>query len=200
MSGVPVQPAASILVLDDRPDLHVLVGRRRPGSQFVGGMIVFPGGGVDPGDHGPDARAVVPSAAVPDMTEEEGAAFLHAGLRETLEEVGLWVGGGLPVDGARFPHVARWITPEDAPRRYDTHFFLARHPGGEARADQIELTDVWWERPGDVLERVASGALDAILPTLELLRSLSEYGTVEDAFGGTGTGRRRGEPTGWTSF
>ena len=200
MSVVPVRPAASVLVVDDRPDLHVLIGRRRAGSEFVGGMIVFPGGAVDPEDHAEEARTTVPRAAVPDLTEGEAAGFLHAGLRETFEEVGLWVGGGIPVDGSRFPHVGRWITPEGAPRRYDTHFFLARYQGGEAVADEIELTEVWWERPRDVLERVEAGALEAILPTLELLRALSGYRNVDDAFAGTGSGLRRGEPTGWTSF
>mgnify|MGYP003408486366 CR=1 FL=1 len=38
------------MVVDDRPDLHVLLLRRRTGSAFVPGMDVFPGGGVDPGD------------------------------------------------------------------------------------------------------------------------------------------------------
>ena len=38
---VPALPAASLVVIDDRPDLHVLLGRRRPGA-FVGDMIVYP--------------------------------------------------------------------------------------------------------------------------------------------------------------
>lgn len=197
---VPVRPAASVLVVDDRPDLHVLIGRRRPGSTFVGGLIVFPGGAVDPEDHDDTARATVPAAHVPDLSEDVAAGFLHAGLRETFEEVGLWVGDDIPVDPARFPHVGRWITPQDAPRRYDTHFFLARHRGGDAVADEIELTEVWWERPADVLRRVEAGHLEAILPTLEFLRSLSEYRNVADAYAGTGCGRGRRHLNGWTSF
>ena len=51
--GVPIQLAATVLLVDDRPDLHVLCLRRRAGSAFVGGMTVFPGGGVDAHDADP---------------------------------------------------------------------------------------------------------------------------------------------------
>ncbi len=200
MSEVPVRPAASLLIIDDRPDLHVLIGKRRLGSAFVSGMIVFPGGAVDDEDRAADARTRVPTAHVPEMSDEDAAAFLHAGLRETVEEVGLWVGGDLPVDPHGFPHVGRWITPEGAPRRYDTHFFLARYIGGTAKPDRIELTDAWWERPARALQRLEAGELEAILPTIEFLRSLSEYRNVSDAFAGTACGRGGHHSSGWTSF
>lgn len=197
---IPALPAASVLVVDDRPDLHVVIGRRRPGSVFVGGLIVFPGGGVDPEDRETAARRRVPAGRIPDMAEHDAAAFLHAAIRETREEVGLDIAGPGPVDPHRFPHIGRWITPPDAPRRYDTHFFLARHRGGDVVADQEELTDAWWERPSDVLRRVDDGRLEAVRPTIELLRSLSAYRNVDDAFAGTGCGERRGDDMGWTSF
>ena len=196
----PALPAASVLVVDDRPDLHVVIGRRRPGSIFVGGLIVFPGGGVDPDDGSPIARQRVPSAAVPEMSAEEGATFLHAAIRETEEEVGLDIAGPGPVGADEFPHVGRWITPQGAPRRYDTHFFLARYRGGTLVGDQVELTDAWWERPADALQRIEDGQLEAILPTIEFLRSLSRYRNVDDAFAGSGCGRRHGQTNGWTSF
>jgi 8-oxo-dGTP pyrophosphatase MutT (NUDIX family) len=197
---IPALPAASVLVVDDRPDLHVVIGRRRPGSIFMGGRIVFPGGGVDPGDRSADALARVPAASVPDISPIEGAAFLHAAIRETEEEVGLDIAGSGPVHAADFPHVGHWITPEDAPRRYDTHFFLARYLGGDVVADQEELTDAWWERPADALRKIDQGELEAILPTIEFLRALSAYRNVADAFRGTTLGSRRGETYGWTGF
>lgn len=198
--SVPIRPATSILVIDDRPELEVLIGRRRPGSVFVGGMIVFPGGGVDPVDHSPEARDRVPVGDIPGLDPVEAAAFLHAGVRETEEEVGLDLAGPGPVDPADFPHVGRWITPVPSPRRYDTHFFLGRYRGGEVVADQIELVEVWWERPAATLERIEGGDLEAIKPTIELLRSLSAYRTVADAFAGTGGGRGTRHENGWTSF
>lgn len=195
---VPAVPAASVLVVDDRPDLHVLIGQRRPGSVFVGGMIVFPGGGVDPEDGAEPARLRVPGAVVPDLEPEAGAAFLHAAIRETHEEVGLDIAGPGPVSAADFPHVGHWITPHGSPRRYDTHFFLARYRGGAVVPDGIELTDAWWERPRDALRRIEEGALAAIAPTIAFLQALSEYRNVTDAFRGSDRGRRRGSTNGWT--
>jgi 8-oxo-dGTP pyrophosphatase MutT (NUDIX family) len=200
VNAIPVLQAASVLIVDDRPDLHVVIGRRRPGSLFVGGLIVFPGGGVDPEDGGDVARTRVPEASIPDLTAYDAAPFLHAAIRETMEEVGLDIGGPSPVDPVDFPHVGRMVTPEGPPRRYDTHFFLARYRGGTVVADQLELTDAWWERPSDALRRIERGELDAILPTIEFLRSLSEYCNVVDAFDGTGCGERRRNLNGWTSF
>lgn len=195
---VPALPAASVLVVDDRPDLHVLIGQRRPGSVFVGGMIVFPGGGVDPDDRGPQAQIRVPEAVVPDMDGDAGAAFLHAAIRETEEEVGLDIAGAGPVDPAGFPHIGHWITPHGSPRRYDTHFFLARYRGGVVVPDGIELTDAWWERPADALRRIEEGVLEAITPTIAFLTALSEYRNVADAFSGSGRGQRVGNANGWT--
>ncbi len=197
---IPALPAASVLIVDDRPDLHVVIGRRRPGSAFVGGLIVFPGGGVDPQDRDAAARRRVPAASIPDLDPSEAASFLHAAIRETEEEVALDIAGPAPVDPNDFPHVGRMITPVGPPRRYDTHFFLARYRGGSVVADQVELTDAWWERPTDALDRIDRGELEAILPTIEFLRSLSEYRNVADAFAATGCGERRGKRNGWTSF
>ncbi|MEZ5165424.1 MAG: hypothetical protein R2695_02665 [Acidimicrobiales bacterium] len=97
--------------------------------------------------------------------------------------------------------MGHWITPLGAPRRYDTHFFLARYRQGEVVADREELTAAWWERPGDILRRVDEGQLDAILLTLELLRArCRNIATSTTHFSGTGSGSRRGNPDGWTGF
>lgn len=91
--AVPVQRAASVLVLDDRPDLQVLCLRRRTGSAFVGGMTVFPGGGIDDHDddaayepllHGRTRAEMVARLGTPDAL-----AYWVAVVRETLEEVGV---------------------------------------------------------------------------------------------------------------
>ena len=195
---VPALPAASMVVIDDRPDLHVLIGRRRPGA-FVGGLIVYPGGAVDADDWrlGPE---LVAGASAPGLSDGDAAAYLHAAIRETREEVGLFADPDEVHDGASFAAVGHWTTPEEVPRRYDTRFFLARHPGGDARVADDELVEVWWERPSETLERLESGDLEAITPTVSFLTALSKYRHVEDAFAGTDLGIRREFEWGVTTF
>ena len=107
---VRVQPAATVMVVDDRPDLHVLLLRRRAGSAFVGGMYVFPGGAVDPHDADPEVEAVCAdlddaSASARLGVERGGLAYWVAATRETFEEAGVLFARdrstGAPVDGSR---------------------------------------------------------------------------------------------------
>lgn len=197
-SAVPALPAASMVIIDDRPDLHVLIGKRRPGA-FVGDMIVYPGGAVDTSDF-EVGLSRLPGAAAPGLTPGEAAGYLHAAIRESREEVGLWPHAEQVIDGGHFAAVGHWITPEEAPRRYDTRFFLARHPGGDAAVCDPELVDVWWERPADTLARLDRGELTAIMPTISFLTALSHYRNVEEAFSGTQRGVERTYDWGVTTF
>lgn len=90
---VPLQMAATVLVLDDRPDLHVLCLRRRAGSDFVGGMTVFPGGGVDADDADPRyaefTAGLTTEQAADRLGIPDGFAYWMAVVRETLEETGV---------------------------------------------------------------------------------------------------------------
>ena len=45
--SVPVRPAATVMLVDDRPDLQVYMLQRNANTVFAGGMWVFPGGAVD---------------------------------------------------------------------------------------------------------------------------------------------------------
>ena len=92
--AIEVKPAATVLIVDDRPDLHVMMLRRRARSEFVGGMMVFPGGGLDAEDEDPlvyarvrgiDDRAASRAIDV----DENGLAFWVAVVRETFEECGV---------------------------------------------------------------------------------------------------------------
>jgi len=106
---VPIQPAATVMVLADRPDLHVLMLRRRAGSAFVGGMDVFPGGGVDSQDAHDEVEALC--AGLDDAAasarlglEAGGLAYWVAAVRETFEEAGVLF--ALGADGTRFDPAA----------------------------------------------------------------------------------------------
>ncbi len=51
-------------------------------------------------------------------------------------------------------YVSHWITPELAPRRYDTRFFVTAAPAGQvARHDDGETIATIWVRPSDALAR-----------------------------------------------
>jgi 8-oxo-dGTP pyrophosphatase MutT (NUDIX family) len=184
-------PAASLVIIDDRPDLHVLMGRRLTTLRFAPGMIVFPGGAVEPGDFETAETLSMINVDVPGMKRADAAANLYAALRETHEEAGVWLGGESPIDARRFPYVGHWITPESSPRRFDTRFFLARFSGGDVRVDRDEFEDLWWARPIEILKRVESGELSAITPTLSFLTSLTQYRNVDKAFAGTRRGIAR---------
>jgi 8-oxo-dGTP pyrophosphatase MutT (NUDIX family) len=109
-AAVPIQEAATVIVMDDRPELQVLCLRRRAGSAFVGGMTVFPGGGLDPddGDARYEPRAGGRTRADADARlglDGGGLAYWVAVARETFEEVGVLL--ARPVAGGPIPEAAR---------------------------------------------------------------------------------------------
>ena len=208
--GVPIRPAATLLLLDDRPDLHVLTLRRTTRSTFVADHTLFPGGALDPDDSDdrwPDlVRGLRPDAADEALGTGPGAlAFWIAAVRETIEEVGLAVGldtavvahrsdldagrtrlsdlvgpDGLNLSGVH--PVARWVTPTGGPKRYDAFFFVAAAPSGaEPVADGTEAVAVDWMRPTEALDRWQAGELTMISPTISMLQCLEGFETSADA-------------------
>jgi 8-oxo-dGTP pyrophosphatase MutT (NUDIX family) len=156
-----VRDAATVILVRDRPELHVFVVRRNPALDFAPGATVFPGGAVDPAD--------APVAAALGVDE-----FRAAAARECLEEC------GIPVDARELVDFARWITPDGAPRRYDTRFFVVRAPDGhEGKHDGSELVGSAWMRPDDVLRAFADGEIDLILPTQRSLEVLARFDRVD---------------------
>ncbi|CAN5438476.1 NUDIX hydrolase [soil metagenome] len=86
----------------------------------------------------------------------------------------------LAVDGMHY--FAHWITPEGAPRRYDTRFFLAAAPTDQTPLhDDHEVIANEWLRPADGLARVDAGELTMMPPTTACLRALQRFATVADA-------------------
>lgn len=93
-ASIPIRNAATVLILDERPDLHVLMLKRNSRSIFVGDMWVFPGGGVDADDATSEADALVAGRTDTECSfelglESGGVAYWVAVLRETFEEAGL---------------------------------------------------------------------------------------------------------------
>ena len=86
-------------------------------------------------------------------------------------------------------YFSHWITPEVAPRRFDTRFFLAAMPADQvALADTDETTDEHWITPQQALRHHAAGAWQMIDPTLRSLETLSQYKSVAAALAGVRAG------------
>jgi 8-oxo-dGTP pyrophosphatase MutT (NUDIX family) len=76
-------------------------------------------------------------------------------------------------------YVSHWITPELAPRRYDTRFFITAAPPGQiASHDDGETIATIWVRPGEALARHAAGEIELLPPTIANLRSLERFGST----------------------
>jgi 8-oxo-dGTP pyrophosphatase MutT (NUDIX family) len=78
----------------------------------------------------------------------------------------------------RFAH---WITPEIAPRRFDTHFFLVAAPPDQvALHDGGESVDSTWTTPSAALADADAGRCTIVFPTrLNLLKLARSHGVEE---------------------
>jgi 8-oxo-dGTP pyrophosphatase MutT (NUDIX family) len=135
------RPAATVVLVRDDPASgrpQVFLQRRAGGMAFAGGMTVFPGGGVAPGDHLAAAGSGTPAWRGPDGTwwarrfgipsAADAAALVVAAVRETFEECGVLLAGPGTVDGhARDDLVAGRRTLSD----------VLAHAGLPLRADLL---------------------------------------------------------------
>ena len=157
----PAIPAATVvLVRDGESGLEVLMLHRVSKVAF-GGMWVFPGGRVDDDDR--------------QLGEDDEQAARRAAAREALEECGLAVD---PDDLVPFSH---WVPPPVTPKRFSTHFFLARASDGDVVVDGGEIHEHEWLAAREVLARRDRGEVDLAPPTWVTLHDLAEHDTVEAA-------------------
>ena len=203
-----VTPASTVLLVRDGGDgLEVLMGRRR-GDLAFGGAWVFPGGALEAIDH---------DETLTQAGEFEDGPWRAAAARETAEEVGIYL-TVVPVTGVaglhgpdvyrhvsdagtRFAYrslryVSNWVTPEGAPRRFDTRFFVAEVAGGTpigSLADEFDQAR--WIGPDEALGDHAAGSRPMILPTITHLEFLRRFDRAADAVDGAARADvRRVEP------
>jgi 8-oxo-dGTP pyrophosphatase MutT (NUDIX family) len=184
-----------MLLRDTDPGIEVLMVRRHSRG-FFGGLTAFPGGAVDPDDESDLAIEVVISedpdrtfrvAALRELAEETGIALTEAGMVQARPGRGLALlrslkDAGLRLDGSALTLVSRWVTPEFAPKRFDTRFFLVRADDApEVRLDPLELVDHMWVTPSSALRRHGDGEFEMFLPTVAHLRWLERRSKVDDA-------------------
>jgi 8-oxo-dGTP pyrophosphatase MutT (NUDIX family) len=156
----PPIPAATVVLVRDGPDGIESLMLHRNSKLAFGGMWVFPGGRIDPGD-----REGAPS-------DDEAAR--RAAVREAREEA------GLEVDPASLVWISHWLPPPVAPKRFATWFFLAPAPSGAVTIDGGEIHDSAWMRPREALTRRDALEIELAPPTWMTLRHLAEFDTVTE--------------------
>ena len=205
----PSIPAATVVVFrraaGGGPPEILMITRNRA-MTFAGGMAVFPGGRVDPGDY------ELAHAIAVDLDPDE-AAHRIAAMRETLEETGLAIGltttpsadqaitarklllergvlapvlaaMGWTLDLEALVPFARWHPKnERIPRIFDTRFYLADLGTGavELEIDATENTHLFWTSAADALAAAEREEIALIFPTRRNLERLAEFATFEEA-------------------
>jgi 8-oxo-dGTP pyrophosphatase MutT (NUDIX family) len=76
-------------------------------------------------------------------------------------------------------YFSHWITPEGAPRRYDTRFFVCAAPPEQVplHDDRETIANVWI-RPEDALVRHRAGDFDLIFPTIKSLETIGRFASA----------------------
>jgi 8-oxo-dGTP pyrophosphatase MutT (NUDIX family) len=189
--GEPVtpRPAATVLLVRDANPWELLLIHRPGGADFAPGAYVFPGGTVHEDDRawGDEIRG----AAVREVFEEvgillaRGATDAHCVRVREMIEAGSSFGRALSELGLApaFDELimfARWVTPAQLRRRYDTRFFLARTPEGQAvHPQEGEVTDWLWISPASALE---TPDVTLVYATRAVLESVADARDVQSLF------------------
>jgi 8-oxo-dGTP pyrophosphatase MutT (NUDIX family) len=106
-------------------------------------------------------------------------AYRHSLVAGEIDFASLCGSEGLTIQAGRAHYFSHWVTPEVAPRRFDTRFFIAEMPAGQFTDGHAwETADEAWVAPGQALEYVAAGRWQMIAPTLITLKSIVEYPDV----------------------
>jgi len=186
----PPRAAASVLLLrQGAAGLEVLLLRRHPGTEVLGGFYVFPGGKLEAADCDAVWGAALDQPGADfalrlnePHTPSAQARGLHlAALRELYEEAGVL----LAAPAALRPW-SRWITPPNpvlGTARFDARFFLALlPPGQQAQPDQRETVEALWLAPRAALQRHWAHELELIAPQLMALAELARFESATAAW------------------
>lgn len=201
-----VREAASVVLVRDSklgPEVYML---KRLGRGVFPDLHVFPGGKVDADDSLAVADLAKPqslnhpqpkfkAAAIRECFEESGVLFAHTTngslvpseqdvFRQSLLEGSEAFSTGLTrrsltLQDESVLYFSHWITPEFAPARFDTRFFVAHiHAEQEAENHANESVAGTWQTPLTALQHFARDEWQMIVPTLTTLRMIAGYPDV----------------------
>ncbi len=159
-----VTPASTVILLrDSERGLEVLLLRRSKKVSFAGGSWVFPGGKIDAEDYAADKGDVESAARV-------------AAVRETMEEA------GIAIEASRLEYISHWTTPEQAPRRFATWFYICKVDSDLAvTVDNGEIDSYRWCQPSEAVADQQRKHIEMMPPTLITLSELAANNTAEQA-------------------
>jgi 8-oxo-dGTP pyrophosphatase MutT (NUDIX family) len=189
------RPAATVIAARDRGEgIEVLVLQRSPGSRFLPGYVVFPGGAVDAGDADlarrwfGDAGEATRACAIRELAEETGLALTSNGLRPDANGA---VDEAPPAPDV-LHQISHWIAPEEVPVRFDARFFAVSVSNGaepnmeptvEPTADGEEAEHAWWADPRALLREYEAGTTLLYWPTFKMIEALARCSSVEEVLG-----------------
>lgn len=198
-ASIPRPCTTVLLVRDGAEGLEVLmVVKANDRSQYAAAMV-FPGGGVEPQDA--DDAWVELCDGLEGLELAERARRV-AGFRELYEETGVLLldgpgpapssaeasfldvvrGAGGRLDLSAMAPFAHWVTPEGAPKRYDTYFRLCwRTTETTAVSDGRETVQAEWLKPEAALALGAAGERNLLFPTKCQLELLARAASVDAA-------------------
>ncbi|MBW2267028.1 MAG: NUDIX hydrolase [Deltaproteobacteria bacterium] len=160
MHPFPKPSATVVVVRDASQGFEVLLLERNTGKN----VWVFPGGKVDEED-GPTHWL--------EGWEEAGR---QAAVREAREEA------GIHLDAASMVTLSRWVTPEVAPKRFDTLFFLAWLPAdAPVQVDGGEIASHRWFSPRLALSAHHADEIRLLPPTFVTVSWLVDHVSVSGA-------------------
>ncbi|KAI8911840.1 hypothetical protein EDD86DRAFT_203454 [Gorgonomyces haynaldii] len=198
-----LREASSLIVCSQfQNHFKVLLMKRNARGSF-GGLVVFPGGQLDPNDLDPYWSCVLKECKM------EDSHYRIACLREAFEEAGLLLTEpkrqlddleswrlNVHKDASqyialmrrlraypainRLVYWANWITPVVAPKRFDTRFYLATVSENTRNSTRItkdgtETVDLFWETPQKTLELFEQQKIELFPPQYCILRELQSY-------------------------
>jgi len=154
-----------------------------------------------PYDGASDVQSMLRASAIREAFEESGILLARDASGAALQpgpQLDAWRGrlndksgtlgdmvdeGGLTLATDDLVHYSHWITPEFMPKRFDTHFYLARVPAGQvADHDGHENVDSVWITPQQVIEDAQAKRRTVIFPTLSNVVRLAQFSSVAQAF------------------
>lgn len=118
--------------------------------------------------------------AITQMGADRLAEIHHALLHSSLTFTALLEHQKLYCDLASLGYFSHWQTPTQIAMRFDTRFFVAALPDGQAPLEHsYEVAHSLWLTPEQAMDRHERGDLPMTFPTFASLRTLADFDTLE---------------------